>query len=221
MKKLTPLRHALYTLLVASLCMSAGELADADAAVAAPDASRAALLVMDMQVDFLAADGRYPVAPSMVDGMLASTNALLDRAASLGIEVAYIGNEYKPWDLFWNLVRHGAAMQGSDGARLDPRLHHVTRHYFAKDQNDAFSNPGLNRFLLEQKVGQLLIAGVYTNACVFDTAREALKHGYQVTVLSDAVAAGDERVSQESCDRLLALGARVTTARQLLSDFAR
>ena len=57
-----------------------------------------ALLAIDLQNDFLADKGRMPVARNQVAGLLSAANRLLVFAGEMRWPVAYVVNEFSPWD---------------------------------------------------------------------------------------------------------------------------
>jgi nicotinamidase-related amidase len=146
-----------------------------------------ALLVLDLQKDFLAADGRFPVAEDQVGPLLTATNQLLAAAAGKGWLSVVIFNSYSPWDPH-NLFRNFSAIRHSSGAAIDARVNVTGLTQFAKSEPDAFSNPDLSVYLRQHGVKQVIIAGVYAEACVAQTAQGALVRGFQPTVVSDAIA---------------------------------
>lgn len=60
---------------------------------------------------------------------------------------------------------------------------------FAKNTFSAVADSGLLDALRERQIEHLLIIGLETPICIYQTALGALAEGFQVTVLSDAVAA--------------------------------
>jgi nicotinamidase-related amidase len=65
---------------------------------------------------------------------------------------------------------------------------------------------------------QVLLAGMETHICVFQTARDLVEKGFEVSLLADAVqsrSAEDRRVGFELCKEV---GARVTTVESALFD---
>jgi aldehyde dehydrogenase (NAD+) len=54
-----------------------------------------------------------------------------------------------------------------------------------------FENPELFRLLRAQRIGQLVIAGLYTHACVRAAATDAYARGFEVLLPRDAVASYD------------------------------
>ncbi len=80
----------------------------------------AALLVLDLQVDFVDPAGRLPISHDQISPVLAAANRAIATENSEHLAVAYIGNEYGFWDIPGNWFRHGAAMKNSFGSALDP-----------------------------------------------------------------------------------------------------
>ena len=58
-----------------------------------------------------------------------------------------------------------------------------------KDAFSAFGNAKIAERLRATGAKHLLICGIETSVCVYQTARDALKAGYQVTLLADCVGA--------------------------------
>lgn len=174
--------------------------------VRSPD-SRTALLVVDLQRDFLEDGGRLPVARAQLPALVASANRLVDEAAAHGGLVVYIGNEFPRSQVLQNWVRHGAALAGSSGAALDPRVHRVSPLYFSKAWPDAFSNADFDAFLRREHVGRLVVVGVFADQCVRATVLAARNRGYDVIVVPEGVAAGSEASRERALRDLAARGA--------------
>ncbi len=173
------------------------------------DTPGTALLIMDMQVDFLSDKGRLPVAQEQVPNMLKIVNSVLERTDMLKIEPIYIANAFSPFDVISNLFRNQAAVAGSDGARLDPRLTVKGNTIFLKDKPDAFTNPALDAYLRDRRINTLIVAGVFADQCVLATVQGALNRGYKVTVLKEAVAAATANNQKEACTTMKNKGATV------------
>jgi len=168
-----------------------------------------ALLLIDFQRDFLADDGRLPVARTQVGPVIAAANAAVATARADGALVIAIGNEFRRSDLVANLFRRHAAMAGSEGARWDDRVDRAGATYFPKWAGNAFSNPALGSFLTEHGVRTVTLAGVYADACITATAKGALARGLKVEILADAVAAGNDDARSRALDRLHAKGVAI------------
>lgn len=168
------------------------------------EAPSTAVLVLDLQRDFLAADARMPIARNQVDGVLAASNAVIGAAAESGAKVVYVANQFSPSDVVANLFRRSAALRGSRGAALDPRVLEVEGEHFPKSARDAFTNPDLDAYLRRERVSRLVVLGVFADACVRGTILGALNRGYAVTVVREGVGAS----SDSSCASALAAYAK-------------
>jgi len=168
-----------------------------------------ALLLIDFQDDFLADDGRMPVARDQVEPVLAATRAAIARAQASGDLIVQIGNEFRPRDLLGNLGRRGAAISGRQGTRWDPRFAAPGAVYLAKWKSDAFCNPALEKLLREHRIQEIVVAGLYARACVTATTRAALARGFHVHVLGDAVACRSDASREAALGRLRGCGAQV------------
>jgi nicotinamidase-related amidase len=176
-----------------------------------------ALLLLDLQRDFLKSDGRLPVAREAVDGLLANVNRLATHFAGQGGLVIYVLNEFSPWDFPANLFRRHAALRGRPGAELDPRVQVMSERRFPKAAGDAFSNPQLSPFLRENGVGKVLVAGVFAEACVTRTVSGARRLGFVPIVIADAVAGASRAKTEAALRRMRERGIVSTTSGELLS----
>jgi nicotinamidase-related amidase len=87
---------------------------------------------------------------------------------------------------------------------------------FTKNRQDAFSNERLSVHLTKCGVKELFIGGVHAEACVTATTRTALRRGFDVTVLTDAVGSTTEHARERACTRLARLGAKLATIESAL-----
>lgn len=178
-----------------------GCLATCGAPIEAYEHPTSALLLMDLQRDFLDDNGRMAVERGQVDALLNSVTALHAQAVALDRPVFRVENVYAPWDP-GNLFRNGAAVRGEPGAAWDPRVPGGGEGPFPKDQPDAFSNQDFDAALRRHQVSHLVITGVYADGCVLYTARGALNRRYHVTVVALGVAAGTDEARDKALERL-------------------
>ena len=184
--------------------------------IPAYSAPRCAVLAVDLQRDFLADDARMPIARPQIGPLIRASNAVLDSAHARGWRVVTIGNEFPPGPSLRNLIQHDAALRGSSGAAIDPRVSRVSDAYFPKASRDAFTNPALDAWLRGAQVDHLIVFGVMAHACVRATVLGALRRGYRVTVLRDAVGAPRDDVRDAALARLGRAGAEVVGTASLL-----
>jgi nicotinamidase-related amidase len=158
---------------------------------------RGALIVLDVQNDFMKKEGAFPVDTAQGDAALGTINMLLQaqlgelEADRPGMAVAYAKNDFDPADPA-NPFRGNSAIEGSDGAELDERLLRIDAPLFSKRESDAFSNDSFDAWLREQRVTHVYLTGVFSDGCVYATALAAQQRGYDVTIVADAVATADD-----------------------------
>jgi acyl-CoA reductase-like NAD-dependent aldehyde dehydrogenase/nicotinamidase-related amidase len=154
--------------------------------VSAP--SGTALLLVDLQHDYLARPGLVPHDSAVVAGAV----RLLDGFRTLGLPVAHVhtrtradGGDRMP---HWRERGLVACVEGTPGAEtptlLTPRadeLVAIKQHY------RGFADAALEPWLRDRGVDRVVVAGVYTHACVRETALDAYERGFEVWVAADAV----------------------------------
>ena len=91
-----------------------------------------ALLVLDIQKDFIGNQARMSVAKHQIEPMLEKVNTIIESFNNHGTPVVYIGNQFEPHQWVANFFRKNAAMKGSKDAELDERLLIVNDLYFPK-----------------------------------------------------------------------------------------
>jgi len=170
----------------------------------------AALLLIDLQVDFLAADGRMPIAQEQVGELLQAARSAAKEARRRGWLVVAIGNEFPRWNVLVNLVQRFAALKGSAGAAWDARAPRDRVAYFAKRLPSAFTNPELDIWLRAHGVTTVHLAGVMAGACVAATAKGALKRGYAVKLIEKGIGAPSARSRLSALERLRRAGCGVS-----------
>jgi nicotinamidase-related amidase len=152
--------------------------------------SKSAVLLIDLQRDFLdSGGGRMPVDERGAEAVLQAANAVLSKKVLVGALPILVLNQFPPTARIGNFFRKGAAVAGSVGAELHPRLEPSgSVKLIAKSSPSAFSNPELQQYLRGQGVEALYVLGVFAEACVRSTVNEAIRLGYTVHVIADAVA---------------------------------
>jgi nicotinamidase-related amidase len=173
---------------------------------------RRALLLIDFQRDFLADDGRMPVARDQVAPVLSATRAAIAQARADGDLIVKVGNEFRRGDLIGNLLRRQAAVAGSPGTAWDARAEAPDARYLTKWKGSAYCNPALAQLLAHEDVRHVTLCGLYARACVTATAKAALASGLRVTVLRDAVACRSDASREAALRRLSRRGIEIADA---------
>jgi nicotinamidase-related amidase len=169
--------------------------------------AQSALVLLDLQFDFLDDRGRMPVCRDHVDPVLAAARRAIDRFRAADRPVVAIGNEFRPSDRLMNLLRRHASIAGSPGAAWDPRVPREGLVYFPKWATSAFVNPQFEAWLRDNRIRKLVLGGLRADACVSATARAALAKGFEVQLLTDAIACTSDRTRARALERLAARGA--------------
>ena len=179
--------------------------------------SSEALIVIDMQRDFLDPDGyigRSGVDVRVLRTAIGPIGRLLEAARRAGVRVFHTREGHRP-DLSdltpakrRRAARAGAAI-GSAGplGRLlvrGERGHAIIEELAPLPGEPVIDKPGFGAFyatdleLLLRAAGveQLFIAGVTTDICVHSTLREAVDRGFECCTVADACAAADPSIHQ-------------------------
>jgi len=174
------------------------------------DISRSALLIVDMQNDFLHPAGsfghiarQHPEAnidlPFLV-GTIPQVKRLIEAFRAAGRPVVYIAHVMKPdySDAAWPYWRfdldpsHGNrthCVVGTWGAEIIDELKpHDGEHLIAKKGFGGFANTALDTVLRNLGVTTCVISGVTTCVCVSNTIRGGVEYNYRMILVSDAVA---------------------------------
>ena len=153
------------------------------------DPNRTALVVVDMQNDFVKEGGSLIVPDA--EGTIPAIKKLLDLARGSGMKVVYSQDTHTGGDPEWEIWPEHAR-EGSWGweivEELTPREDELV---IRKVRYDAFYGTYLDHFLRLWKVDTLMICGTVANICVHYTAASAALRWYEVIVPRDATSALD------------------------------
>ncbi|KQY60890.1 isochorismatase family protein [Ensifer sp. T173] len=177
------------------------------------DRSRAALVVIDPQIDFMSPKGlAWPVVGESVTehNVVANLGRLFEAAKAADIVVAISPHYYYHWDHSWKIQgplevfqhkvgifdRKGPYTQDGfrgSGADFLPEF----KAYIEDGKTIICSphklyGPQANDLPLQarkQRVDQIILAGMLANMCVESHCREFLELGFEVGIVRDAVAA--------------------------------
>jgi nicotinamidase-related amidase len=148
-----------------------------------------------------------PVARNQVLPVLEAAAKAMAYFRSTGSPIVAVGNEFKRSDLLLNVLRRFATVAGTPGCVWDERLPLDGAPYFPKWGGSAFVNPGLEPWLREHGVEEVVLAGLYARACITATAKAALKRGFRVSTLNEAIACASDETRARALARLHARGA--------------
>ncbi len=179
-----------------------------------------ALLLVDVQNDFL--PGGALAVPDG-DAVIPVLNRYVAKARAAHVPT-YASRDWHPRDHCSFKAQGGTwpphCMAGTPGADFAAALDLPAKTEVIskaaerdKDAYSAFEGTGLASRLRKAGVTRLLIGGLATDYCVLNTGRAALKHGFEVLLLTDAIRAVNvkPRDGDEAQAEMLRLGARPVT----------
>jgi len=82
---------------------------------------------------------------------------------------------------------------------------------FAKQRGSAFSNQALGAYLREREIRRLYVLGVFAEGCVRATVLDALRLGFEVFVIENAIATNARWKAWLARWSMKRAGARFTT----------
>jgi nicotinamidase-related amidase len=174
------------------------------------DPSRTALIVVDMQNDFVRPDGSLSVPDA--EATIPAIAALVERARGAGVRVVFTQDTHDEGDPEWEIWPEHTR-RGTRGweivEELAPRDDELV---IRKVRYDAFYGTHLDHFLRLWGVDTLVLCGTVANICVHYTAASAALRWYGVVVPRDGVSALDPFDMESSLRQTAFLFAgRVTT----------
>ena len=153
-----------------------------------------AVLVIDIQEDFTGTTAKAPFPYKDSESLIRTVNAITEAAFARNMMIVYIKQELDGLmgKMLSHLLAGGVAIRGNPGTEIDKRIFILSDAIFPKPRSDAFSNPELGKFLMENQVNELYLVGLDADGCVHVTAQGALNRGYRVNIITDAVVLKDE-----------------------------
>ena len=207
------------------------------------DLARTALVIIDMQRDFLEPGGFGEALGndvSLLKTAVAPIRSVLDAARAAGILVIHTREGHRP-DLSdappakvergSPSLRIGAPgpmgrilVRGEDGHDIIPELYPIDGEpVIDKPGKGAFYQTDLELTLRNRGIAYLLVCGVTTEVCVNTTVREGNDRGYRCVVLSDCCASYFPDFHEYGLKMIKAQGGIfgwVTSSQALLSAFS-
>ena len=175
------------------------------------DPSRTALVVIDMQNDFVQRGGSLLVPDA--EATIPAIGRLLSLARTTRMHVVYSQDTHRPGDPEWRIWPEHAR-EGSWGWRIIDELAPTTDDLvLRKPRYDAFYRTPLEHLLRLWGIDTLVICGTVANICVHYTAASAALRWYDVVIPRDAISALDPFDLESSLRQTaFVFAGRVTTA---------
>ena len=180
------------------------------------DPGRTALVVVDMQVAFMA-PGKPSEVP-MARAIVPNVNRLAAALRARGGLVVWVLNTFtdavfEDWSSFLGGTYGGAISkqivenlkEGSDGHRLWPELAAAPGDLTVRKNRFSAFLPGasdLEARLRERGIDTVIIVGTLTNVCSESSARDAMMRNFHVVFVADANATYTDAIHNASCNSL-------------------
>lgn len=170
-----------------------------------------ALIVVDMQRDFMPG-GALPVPGG--DKIIPKVNEYIESFKKRGALIVATRDWHPPNHMsFKDWPPH--CIQNTKGAEFVVELPEDTIVISKADKPDkeaysGFQDTGLAELLRKRGIEKLYICGVATEYCVKATALDALKEGFEVYILKDAVKGIKEEDEEKALNELKEKGAHIT-----------
>jgi ureidoacrylate peracid hydrolase len=162
----------------------------------APGGRRTALVIVDMQNDFVSSAGamaQFGFDVSDVQAIVAALGRLLDAARQAGVPVFHtrmlndVSQNAPSWTAFWG--DPVVTLPGTWGAEFIPSLSPLpTETIVDKYGYGAFVGTSLEAALRALGVDTVAVAGTGPNICSGDTMHQAFALGFHVIAVSDCLA---------------------------------
>lgn len=155
--------------------------------------TKQALLVVDVQNDFCSGGA---LAVPHGDEVIPPLNKLIDEFLERGDPV-YMSRDWHPpttkhfaayggtWPV--HCVQNTTGAQFHPALRDDSRIKVISKGLGDTDCYSAFDETDLASELQQQNVGEVVVGGLATDYCVKNTVVDAVKHGFKVKAVADAM----------------------------------
>ncbi len=196
-------------------------------------ASSTALIIVDLQNDFLSPQGAYARGNTVSAPALQLPARIAPAAKALKTQGGYVAaSQFTLWpDAHGEpmvsphllekrpFLRKGDFAPGSVGQANVPELQDCVDLVVCKVAYSAFFNTQLDWVLRKAGIQTVVVCGIVTNGGVASTARDAHLRDYNVIVLSDGCAAFSEALHEASLADLASIG-KVMTCDAWVSSLA-
>jgi nicotinamidase-related amidase len=202
-----------------------------------PDIGESALIIVDMQNDFLHRDGNlshiarehpeFSIDMPFLVGTIPNVKRLANAFRTAGRPVVYLAHVLKP-DYsdaafpYWRVgIEPGSSnrthcVEGTWGAQIiDDLKPQEGEHLVVKKGFGGFSNTPLDTVLRNMGVATCVVSGVTTCVCVSTTVRGGVEHNYRMILVSDAVAEIDRTTHEAELKTMARIFADVKTTDEI------
>lgn len=151
------------------------------------DARQTALIILDMQVDFVDPEGKLSVPEARKT--VPAIRRMIEKARGAGIPVIFTQDWHRSDDPEFSIWPEHT-VEGSPGAEIVAELSPREKDFFIRKRTyDPFFSTDLDLLLRQKEIHRLVITGTMANVCVLHTAGSGHLLGYESIIPMDAVSA--------------------------------
>ena len=165
------------------------------------DNPQKALLVIDMQIDYIDENGKFPIEKIQINNLIETVNNIIVDFNDNNYQIIYFKRKFRKNDVK-NFFRNFAVVEGTAGVEIDPRIHIVSNNIFDKFTPSAFSNKRFENLLIHNQINELYLCGVMADECVYETALSAFDSGYIVNYYANAVGSSSIKNIENAIEKL-------------------
>jgi ureidoacrylate peracid hydrolase len=195
------------------------------------DPRYAALLVVDVQNDFVSPEGSAGKRGDDVGAaiaMIPNLTRLIDQARKVGLTIVYIRTTHSEWTdtaswIYRTSQKSGLSTcrEGTWGAEFYDGIGPLpSERVVIKHRYSAFINTDLNTVLKARGIQSILVCGVATNVCVETTARDGYMYDYYVTMIDDCSAAYDAKLHMGTLENIRRHFGLVASSHQIIETWS-
>jgi ureidoacrylate peracid hydrolase len=195
------------------------------------DPGHAALLIVDVQNDFLADGGTFDRIGrdvAVVRRMMPPLHALLEGARRAGVPVIFVRygqTEATESEVFLEQRSRGRADQpicreGTWGAEFYEFVPQPSEPVVTKHRYSGFIGTDLDIILRSKGVRSLVLTGIASNGCVEATARDGFMHDYYIVFVDDCTASYSGELHRATLTNITDAYGVVVTSNDLLSAWS-
>jgi nicotinamidase-related amidase len=179
----------------------------------------AALLIIDMQYDFIGQDAVIPCSCS--DNVVANINKVRKEFHNRNLPVIYTQEAHRSTMIDFGRELDGDepvhCLEGSRGVEIIEELKPASQDYvIPKRRYSGFFQTDLKLLLDSLNIDTLIITGAATDVCVRATATDAQQYGYFVYVPKDCVAGTSLKQQEAALEHIQYILGKVVESRDII-----
>ena len=173
------------------------------------DPSRTALIIGDMQNDFVKEGGTLVVPDA--EGTIPAIGNLLDLARESGMRIVFVQDTHRAGDPEWEIWGEHCREESWGWQVVDELAPREGEATIRKPRYDAFYGTQLEHMLRLWGVDTLIICGTVANICVHYTASSAAMRWFNVLVPKDCISSFNDFDLEASLSQTATLLGEVTS----------